>query len=94
VQTKIMGSDTFQINQGMLQVDKDTTHKPLKDIEQLDLVLSKIPTKALYKLQISVTHEVQSRARIDAMKLETTKEVKEVLYIALKEVQLERDKEK
>jgi hypothetical protein len=54
VQTTIMGSETFQINQGMLQVDEDTMQNPLKDIEQLDLVLSKIPTKALYKLQISV----------------------------------------
>jgi hypothetical protein len=89
-----MGSETFQINQGMLQIDKDTTQKPLKDIEKLDLVLSKIPTKALYKLQISVAHEVQSRARTDAMNLETTKEVKEILEISLNQVQLERDEEK
>jgi hypothetical protein len=50
VQTTTMGSETFQINQGMIHIDKGTTQKPLKDIEKLDLVLSKIPTKALYKL--------------------------------------------
>jgi hypothetical protein len=61
----------------------------LKDVEQLDLVLSKIPTKALYKLQMSVAHEVQSRARTDAINLETAKEEKEVLEIALKEMQIE-----
>jgi hypothetical protein len=83
-----MGSETFQINQGMLQIDKDTIHKPLKDIEQLDLVLSKIPTKALYKLHISVVHEVQSRARTNVMNLETTKEVKEILEISLNQVNL------
>jgi oligoendopeptidase F len=60
----------------------------------LDLVLSKIPTKELYKLQISVMHEVQSRARTYAMNLETTKEVKEILEISLNQVQLERDEEK
>jgi hypothetical protein len=62
--------------------------KPLKDVEQLDLVLSKIPTKALYKLQMSVAQEVQSRNRMDATNLETTKEEKEVLETVLKEVQI------
>jgi hypothetical protein len=54
--------------------------------EQLDLVLSKIPTKALYKLQISMAHEVQSRARTDATNLETSREAKEVLERVLTEV--------
>jgi hypothetical protein len=76
----------------MLQVDEDIAWKPLKDIENLDLMLSKTPTKALYKLLISVTQEVQSRDRIDAVNLETTQEEKETLEIVLKEVQLERDK--
>jgi hypothetical protein len=53
----------------MLQVDEETTQRPLKDVEQLDLVLSKIPTKALYKLQMSVAQEVQSRARTGCNKL-------------------------
>jgi len=56
-------------------------------------VLSKIPTKALYKLQISVTNEVQTRERKNAINLETTREEKEILKIALKEVYLKRDKE-
>jgi hypothetical protein len=49
----------------------------LKDVEQLDLALSKIPKKYLYKLQMSVAQEVQSRARTDATNLETTREAKE-----------------
>jgi hypothetical protein len=65
VKTIIVGSTTFQIIQNMLQVDEDTMQKPLKDVEQLDLALSKIPTKALYKLQMSVAQEVQSRARTE-----------------------------
>jgi hypothetical protein len=94
LQTSTIVRNNFQINQGIIQVDKDTTQKPLKDIEQLDLVLSKIPTKALYKLQIIITNGSQSRARIDAMNLETNREVKEVLEISLKEVHPERDEEK
>jgi hypothetical protein len=50
----------------------------------MDLDLSKIPTKAMYKLQMSVTQEVQSRARMDATNLETTKEENEVLELDLK----------
>jgi hypothetical protein len=40
----------LKISQIMLQVDEKTTQITLKDVEQLDLVLSKIPKKALYKL--------------------------------------------
>jgi hypothetical protein len=45
-------------------------------------------------MQISVTNEVKSRARIDETKLETTKEVREILKISLIQVQHEGDEEK
>jgi len=60
----------------------------------LELMLSKIPTKELYKLHISVTHKDQTRAGKDATNLEITREVKEILEIALNQVHLERDREK
>jgi hypothetical protein len=60
------GSTNFIITPEMLFIDEEATQKPLKEIETLDLALPKIPTKALYKLQISVTQEIQSRARSDA----------------------------
>jgi hypothetical protein len=41
-----MGSEHFNITQEMLQVDVGTMHKPLKDIDHLDLALPKVPTKA------------------------------------------------
>jgi hypothetical protein len=50
--------------------------KPLKDIDHLDLALPKVPTKVLYKLQISVTQEIQSRAHADVTSLQLTNEVK------------------
>ena len=58
----------------MLFIDKETTQKPVKDIETLDLVMPKIPTMALYKLHVSVTQEIQSRARSDAMNLQIAQE--------------------
>jgi len=42
----------------------------MKDIDMLDLALPKIPTKVLYTLQVSVSQEIQSRARFDAMNLQ------------------------
>jgi hypothetical protein len=42
----------------MLFIDEETTQNPLKDIETLDLALPNILTKALYKLQVNVVHEI------------------------------------
>jgi hypothetical protein len=44
--------------------------RPLREIEMLDLEFPKIPTKALYKLQVSIAQEIQSRARSDATNLQ------------------------
>jgi len=54
----------------------------------------RIPTKALYKLQMSIVQEVQSRARTNATDLEITKEDKEVLEIVLTEVRSKKEEEK
>jgi hypothetical protein len=53
----------------MIFLDEETTQKPLKDINTLDLALSNILTKALYKLQVNVAQEIQSRARSGATNL-------------------------
>jgi hypothetical protein len=94
VQITTTTSETFNITKDMLRVDEDVAQTQLKDVEQLELVLERIPTKALYKLQVSVVHEVQSRARMDATDLETTREAKEVLETVLTEVRLEQEEEK
>jgi len=39
----------------MLQVDEETMKKKFKDIDHLELELSKVPMKVLYKIQVSVT---------------------------------------
>jgi hypothetical protein len=78
----------------MLQVDEATMQRPLKDIDHLDLALPKIPTKVLYKLQISVAQEIQSRAHADATSLQLAKEVNNTLEITLNQVKFERDETK
>jgi hypothetical protein len=50
-------------------MDEIATQMPLKELAQVDMVLAKIPTKALYRLQVSVVQEVQSCARTDAIEL-------------------------
>jgi hypothetical protein len=70
MQIMVQGSVNFIITPEMLFVDEETTQNPLKYIETLDLALPKIPTKALYKLQVSITQEIQSRERSDATNLQ------------------------
>jgi hypothetical protein len=63
-------SATFHITPSMLHMDEIVGKTPLMDLTQLQLVLSRKLTKALYKLQVSVTQEVKSRACIDITKLQ------------------------
>jgi hypothetical protein len=56
--------------------------------------MGQIPTRALYKLQVIVVQEVQSHTRIDATKLQHTKDNKEDLELVLKQVKLETKDEK
>ena len=60
------------------------------------MVLSKIPTKALYKLQVSVAQEVQSCARTDAIEIQEMKGEKESLELVIEQVKFETrgDKER
>jgi hypothetical protein len=55
VKITAQGSINFIITSEMLFIDKEAAQRPLKEIERLDLALPNIPTKALYKLQISFT---------------------------------------
>jgi hypothetical protein len=74
VQITAQGSVNFWITPEMLFIDEETTQRPLKEIEMLDLAFPKIPTKALYKLQVSIAQEIQSRARSDTTNLQLAQE--------------------
>jgi vacuolar-type H+-ATPase subunit I/STV1 len=69
IQIIAQASLSFRITTDMLQVDEAISQIPLKYLVQAQLVLAKIPTKALYKLQVSVAQEVQSQARTNTTKL-------------------------
>ena len=74
VQIIVQGSANFIITPDMLFINEETTQKLVKDIKMLDLMMPKIPTKALYKLQVSVVQNIQSRARSDMMNLKIVQE--------------------
>jgi hypothetical protein len=59
------GRANFILTPEILFLDEETMQNTLKYIDTLDLTLPKIPTKALYKLHVSVTQEIQTRSRSD-----------------------------
>jgi hypothetical protein len=58
VQFVAQTSANFIITSEKIFLDEETMHKPLKEIETLDVALAKIPKKELYKLQVSVVQEI------------------------------------
>jgi len=58
VKITAQGSVKFIITPEMLFIDEEITQKPIRDIQTLDLAFPKIPTKALYKLQVNITQEI------------------------------------
>jgi len=64
-------------------MDEAIAQTPLKYMAHVQLIPTKIPVKALYKLQVSVMQEVQSRARIDAVELQETKNGKDSMEMVV-----------
>jgi hypothetical protein len=78
----------------MLEMDEMIAQTPLKYLAQVELVLERIPTKALYKIQVSVVQEVQSRARTDSTYLQHMKNGKEELEFVIEQIKFETKEEK
>jgi uncharacterized coiled-coil DUF342 family protein len=87
-------SATFHITPSMLRMDEIVGKTPLKDLAQLQLVLSRIPSKALHKLQVSVTQEVQSRACTDTTELQQVKDKRDELELIYEQAKLETQEER
>jgi hypothetical protein len=66
----VQGRERFLVTCQMIRFNQETTQKPLEEVEQVEMVMAQIPTKALYGLHASVMQEVQSRAHVDATNLE------------------------
>jgi voltage-gated potassium channel Kch len=75
-------------------VDETISQTPLKDLAQVELIMERIPTKKLYKLQVNVMQEVKSRVRTDATELQHMKNGKESLELVVKQVKIETKEEK
>jgi hypothetical protein len=94
IQTIAQASSNFHVTPSMLCMDEIVGQTPLKYLAQIQLVMGWIPTKALYKLQVSVAQEVQSCACTDATELQQTKDNREELELVLEQVKLETKDEK
>jgi hypothetical protein len=67
------------IRPSMLRMDEIVGQTPLKDLDHIQLVLARIPSRALHKLQVSVNHEMQSRSHKKLVKLQKATKQREVL---------------
>ena len=70
----------------MMKLEEETTHKKLTEIDHFHFDFPNIPTKALYKLQVSVTQKVESRKGADAMELQIDKDIYNIFNINIKEI--------
>jgi hypothetical protein len=87
-------SATFHITPSMLCMDEIVGQTPLKDLAQIQLVFPWIPSKALHKLQVSITQEVQSRARTDLAELQQEIEKRDALEIICEQAKFETQEER
>jgi hypothetical protein len=63
-------NETVYITPSMLRMEEIMGQKPLKDLSHIQLVLTWMPSRALHKFQVSIDHEVQSRAHKDLVELQ------------------------
>jgi hypothetical protein len=71
----------FHITPGMMRMDEIVGQTPLKELIQIQLVLTRMPTRALHKLQVSINHEVQSHTHKDLVELQREIEKRDALEI-------------
>jgi hypothetical protein len=94
VQAILQPHVTFHINPSMLHMDEIVGQTPLKDLSQIQLVLTRIPSGALHRLQVSVNHEVQSHARKDLTELKQATKKQDALEIVYEKAKSETQEER
>jgi hypothetical protein len=75
-------------------MDEIVGQTPLKDLSQIQLVLTRIPSGALHRLQVSVNHEVQSRAHRDLTELKQATKKRDALEIVYEKAKSETQEER
>jgi hypothetical protein len=78
----------------MLQMDDIKGQTPLKDLDQIQLVLTQMSAMALYQLKVSIDHEIQSRAHKNVVELKQATKKKETLEIVCVQAKSEMQEEK
>jgi hypothetical protein len=82
------------INPSMLRMDEIVGQTPLKDLDHIQLVLTQMPSRELYKLQVSVDHEIQSRAHKNLVELQQATKKREALETVCAQAKSETKEEK
>jgi hypothetical protein len=82
------------IKPSMLCMDEIMGQTPLKDLDHIQLVLTWMPSRELHKLQVSVDHEVQSRAHKNLVELQQATKKQEALEKVCEQAKLETQEEK
>jgi hypothetical protein len=85
---------TFHINPSMLHMDEIVGQTPLKDLNQIQIVLKRIPSGALHRLQVSVNHGVQYRARRHLFELKQATKEQDELKVGYKKAKSETEEER
>jgi hypothetical protein len=85
---------TVYIKPSMLRMDEIMGQTPLKDLDHIQLVLTWMPSRELYKLQVSVDHEMQSRAHKNLVELQQATKKREALekFVSRPNLKLRRRK--
>jgi hypothetical protein len=78
----------------MLRMDEIVGQTPLKDLSQIQLVLTRIPSGALHRLQVSINHEVQSRACRHLIELKQETKEQDELKVGYKKAKYETEEER
>jgi hypothetical protein len=63
----------------MLRMDEIMGHTPLKDLDHIQLFLTQMPSRELYKLKVSIEQEMQSRAHKNLVELQQETKKREAL---------------
>jgi hypothetical protein len=75
-------------------MDEIVGKTPFKDLDHIQLVLTQVPSRALYKLQVSVDHEMQLRAHKNLVELQRATKKREVLETVCAQEKFETHEEK
>jgi hypothetical protein len=67
------------IKPSMLRMDEIMGQTSLKDLDHIQLVLMRMPSRALHKLQVIIDHEVQSHAHKNLVELQQETKKREAL---------------